>query len=522
MTAASPQRSSNLERLAAIDVGSNSIRLLVADWDPDSQALTVVDEVKAQPRLARGLGATGLLDEEAIEQALEALARMQEVAARRRVQRLAAVATSAVREAANGDAFVELVRERLGIPLEVIDQDTEARLSYRSIAHHFRLDERRTVTLDIGGGSLEAIGAVRGLIELTESLPLGTVRLTERYLTGARNSYREVRKLRKAVRRRLRKVTRWKDWRGAAVFGVGGSFTNLGRISAARHGLPTTAIHGITVTTAEVEHLLDWLVTLTPEERREVPGLNPQRADIILAGLAVSAELLALIDAPSVTVSAFGIREGLLLEMVGEDERPAGDPLKLARDFAIRCQCNPHHIDQVRHLAVELFNRLGGPLSATPEERPLLEAAALLHDVGHLVSYRRRHRHSYDLILHADRVNLSARERQIVALIARYHRKAGPGRKDPDFMALSKADRAIVRRLTALVRIADGLDRGYTSAVERLRIRLGASRLRITPVPRQANADLSLECWGARKRTDVLEELLNRPVVVAPPGRLRS
>ena len=166
------------ERLGALDVGSNSIRLLVAEYDP-AAGLNVIDEVKDQPRLARGLAANGRLDDDAIKAALEVLARMQAVCQRRGVTRLAAVATAAVREAANGAEFVARVQRDLGIPLRIIDADTEAQLSWRSVAHHFRLDGSRAIVADIGGGSLELIGAIDGLVEATSSLPLGAVRATE-------------------------------------------------------------------------------------------------------------------------------------------------------------------------------------------------------------------------------------------------------------------------------------------------------------------------------------------------------
>jgi exopolyphosphatase/guanosine-5'-triphosphate,3'-diphosphate pyrophosphatase len=503
------------ERLGAIDVGSNSIRLLVADWDPRT-GISVVDEVKDQPRLAQGLAATDRLDDAAMERALTALARMRAIADSRGVHRLAAVATSAVREAENGEAFVHRVQAELGIPLRVIDAETEARLSYNSVAHHFPLDSQRTVVADIGGGSLELIGAVRGVLDLTVSLPLGAVRLTETHLFDRKNTRKAVVRLRGKVKRRLRKAATWKPWHGAQVVGSGGSFTNLGRISAARRGLEISSVHGMRVTTAEVEHLLDWLATLRPEQRRQVPGLNPQRADIILAGLAVTAELLERLDSPELIVSAFGLREGLLLEMIGGDLPERRDPMRLAREFAERCQCDMRHVEQVRALALQLFDRLAVPLGAGPEERHLLETAATLHDVGQLMSYRKRHLFSMDLILHAERLNLSPRERQLVALIARFHRKEPPAAgTHPEFAALAREDRGLVRRLAALLRIADGLDRGYTSVVDQVRTRLTDTRLRIGLIPRSRATDLSLERWGAERRTDLLARLLEREVVIA-------
>ncbi|MEO7985865.1 MAG: Ppx/GppA phosphatase family protein [Gemmatimonadales bacterium] len=503
------------ERIAAIDVGSNSVRLLVAEYDPAS-GLSIIDELKDQPRLAAGLASTGSLGAEAIERAMQTLARMREVCQRRGVRRIAAVATAAVREADNGKLFVRRVRRELDIPLRIIDPETEAALSYRSVAHHFRLAGERALVADIGGGSLELIGAVDGLVELTDSLPLGAVRLTELHLPGKRSARKEVVGLREYVARQLKRRVSGREWAAATIIGSGGTFTSLGRMVQARRGLPPgDSVHGLAVTAAEVEQLIDYLASRSIEERRQVPGLNPERADIILAGLAVTAELLDRVRARSITVSAFGLREGLLLEMAGAKETTTPDPLRLFREFAERCQSDRKHVEQVRTLALQLFDQLGEKLGCGPEERLLLEAAGLLHDVGQLVSYRKHHKHSFELLTHAERIGLPARERAIVALVSRYHRKTGPRIKHQEFAVLPLEDQAIVRRLSGLLRVADGLDRGHTAAVESLTTELTKHELAIRIVPRLARADLSLECWGATRKAGVLAKLLKRDVVVS-------
>ncbi len=513
--AASPLPAASRERIAAIDVGSNSVRLLVAEYDPAS-GLSIIDELKDHPRLAAGLASTGCLDDAAMNRAIQALGRMREVCQRRGVRRISAVATAAVRDAENGPWFVRRVRQELDIPLRIIDPDTEAALSYRSVSHHFRLAGERALVADIGGGSLELIGAVDGLVELTRSLPLGAVRLTELHLPGDRADHKEIADLRSHIRRQLKRAISGREWSGATIIGSGGTFTSLGRMVQARRGIaPGDSVHGVSITTAEVEQLLEWLTSRTLEQRRQVPGLNPERADIILAGLAVTAELLDRVRGRSITVSAFGLREGLLLEMAGAEEQLAPDPLRLFREFAERCQSDRRHVEHVRHLALLLYDQLGQELGCTPAERALLEAAALLHDVGQLVSYRRHHQHSYRLIMHAERLGLAARDRALVALVSRYHRRTGPRRKHPEFAALSPADQQIVRRVSALLRVADGLDRGHTASVESLQTRLTADALTISIVPRLVGADLGLECWGASRKADVLAKLLERDVVIA-------
>jgi exopolyphosphatase / guanosine-5'-triphosphate,3'-diphosphate pyrophosphatase len=505
------------ERLAAIDVGSNSIRLLVAEYGPHS-GLTVIDEVKEQPRLAAGVAQTGRLDLAAMDRAVAALKRMQGVCERRGVTRVAAVATAAVREATNGEDFVRRVKEEVGLDLRIIDAGTEAALSYRSVAHHFPLEGGRTVVADIGGGSLELIGAVDGLIEHTLSLPFGAVRLTELHLAGQPDQRGALRKLREYLGRQFRRKLAIRDWTALTLIGSGGSFTNLGRMAAARRGLSAAdPVHGTAVTIAEVEHLLDWLTSMTPEKRAQVDGLNPQRADIILAGLAVTAELLERIEARELKVSAFGLREGLLLEMAGADATPAAvEPLRLIREFAERCHSDRRHVEHVRLLALNLFDLLADKLGAGDEERAILEAAALLHDVGQLVSYRSHHKHSYQLIMHGERLPFSPRERQLVALVSRYHRRRGPRRKHPGFAALPKTDQAMVRRLSGMLRVAEGLDRGHSAIVEKVALEVCPTRLTVKAIPRYAEADLSLECWGAQEQADVLAKVMAREVLVEP------
>ncbi len=301
--------SGHRERIAAIDVGSNTILLTVAEYDPEA-GLVVVEEGEDQPRLGAGLSATGQLSEPAMLRALQTLTAMRDVCTRYGVRRLAAVATAAVREAENGTEFVERAGA-LDIPLRIISPETEAALSYRSAAHHFPGGERQLVA-DIGGGSLELTGATSGRVGLSRSLPLGAVRLTELGLP--------LHELRDHIRRGLAEPIQRTEWAGSRVIGSGGTFATLASMALAGRGAEATrSVHGTVVTSQEVEHLLETLATLSPEKRRQRPGLKPERADIIVAGLAVVAALLEAVGAVEVTVSGFGLRDGMLLEMVGAE-----------------------------------------------------------------------------------------------------------------------------------------------------------------------------------------------------------
>ena len=294
------------ERIAAIDVGSNTVLLLIAERSPTA-GLTIIAEAEDQPRLGAGVSATGRLSQAAMTRALETLERMRESCRAHGVSRIGAVATAAAREADNGAEFVQLVREH-GIPLQTISPETEAALSYRSAAYHFPGAER-TLVADIGGGSLELIGASGGRIRLSRSLPLGAVRLTELALPLSA--------LRDQISRALDQSVPGRDWSGAAVIGSGGTFANLAAMALAQRGVSGQPVHGVEISAREIEDLLARLSTLSPEERRQVPGLQPERADIIVAGVAVVAGLLKRVNAVSARVNGYGLREGLLLQMAG-------------------------------------------------------------------------------------------------------------------------------------------------------------------------------------------------------------
>jgi exopolyphosphatase/guanosine-5'-triphosphate,3'-diphosphate pyrophosphatase len=507
-------------RVAAIDIGSNSIRQIVADVSPEG-AIQVVDEMKAAPRLAAGLGATGALSDTAIHAAIEAVERMATLAKQLGASRIDAVATSAVREASNAGGFLAEITRATGLKVRVLDGDEEARLSFRSAVAHFDMGVGRTVVVDIGGGSLEIALSAEGVIERLGSLPFGAIRLTEEYFADGVTPKR-VRKLRRAVAEGVGSQLPRRDWRGAQLIGSGGTFTNLAGIYLARQGILTArSVHAAHIPRADLEHILDMLVGMTPDERRAVPGLNPERADIIVAGIAASAEVLRRIEAREIVVSRYGIREGLLLEAARVAPTIADPGEARARsvsDFAARCHVEQPHSSHVQHLSLVLFDALGERLGCEKADRQILSDAALLHDSGYHISYERHHKHSYHLILHADLLGMSPSDQVMVANIARYHRGREPQKRQRNFGMLEKSLRRRIRRLSALLRVADGFDRGHVSAVSDLKVRWTKNALRITPVAASSRNSMRLEMWGASRKSGLLAKLAGVPVVIVGPG----
>jgi exopolyphosphatase/guanosine-5'-triphosphate,3'-diphosphate pyrophosphatase len=516
-----PQRDEGLQRIAAIDIGSNSIRQIVADVG-ENGSIRVVDELKAAPRLGAGLGKKGNLSEEAMAHATESLVRMATLARQLGAKRIEAVATSAVRDAPNGAAFLARVKQEAGLKVRMLVGEEEARLAWRSALAHFEIGQGRAVVVDIGGGSVELALAAEGLVERLITLPYGAIRLTERYLAES-NSPKGLKKLRKHIREDLERALPVRDWRGAEVIGSGGTFTNLAGIYLAAQGMRAArSVHGTRIPADEVERILEMLSAMPIEERRAVAGVNEARADIIVAGLAVVAEVVRRVEPKEVAASAFGIREGLLLEtarVMPAVADPGEARERSVREFAERCHYEAPHAKQVQKLALQLFDSIGQRMGLDATDRAILADAALLHDVGYHINYQGHHKHSYHLILHADLLGVSPEEQVIVAHVARYHRGAAPDRsRHRDFAQLEQPARRRIRRLAAILRVADGLDRGHVSAVDLVRVRWLDRALRITPVPTARARSLRLELWGAARKSELLERVAKVPVEIVGPG----
>ena len=501
------------ERIAAIDVGSNSIRQLIADVSPDG-TIRVVDEMKEAPRLGAGLASSGRLADESMDRAVEALARMAALARAAGATRLVAVATSAVRDAANGEQFLERVRATTGLDIRLLSGADEARLSFRSAIAHFDLAAGRTIVIDIGGGSLELAMSAGGMIDRLLSFPFGAVRLTERFL-GMSPRRRDIEDLRRAVRLELRRSVPAREWRGAQVIGSGGTFTNLAGMFLARQEITARTVHATRIPRAELEHIIDSLAAMSPAERLRVRGLKPERADIIVAGLCVAAEVLARLDARELVVSRYGIREGLLLEtarVVPNAADPGEARDRSIRELAERSQYDAPHANHVRTLAIELFDAIGARLGCAAADRQTLADAALLHDIGYHIGYETHHKHSYHLIVHAELLGVDPQEQVVIANVARYHRGARPKKSHRNIAGLPKDARRRIRALAAILRVADGLDRGHNGAVATIRARWTTRGIRIVVVPASSTAGVRLETWGATRKAALLERVARAPV----------
>jgi len=484
------------------------MRLVVAEVQPDG-SYRVLDEDREMTRLGRGLYRDGRLGDTPMQQSLQALGRMKAIADGFAVAELRAIATAAVREAANGRDFVSEAWRRHRVRLEVVPAEEEARLAFRSVTRHFDLDDQLTAIVDIGGGSTEVILAAGGLVEQVVSLPLGAVRLAERYCKSDPLRQKHWKALRRTIDQTIADAIGKPPFAAEVMIGSGGTFTNLAEMAQAERDGKVTTARDYQLSRAEITRLLARLTETPLDARRQIQGLNPQRADIIVAGVAVIARLTRWLGIQRVLVNDRGVRDGVLLSMIDDLSglAPAGrvqspDRVELARRFARKCRSNERHCEQVARLAVELFDALRDAYALPPTGADILRAAALLHDIGYLINHERHHKHAYHLIMHGDLRGFSAREIELIANVARYHRRAFPKKSHPNFARLDRGERRLVRRLAGILRVADGLDRTHGQVVERLRCRMGDGWVRVHTAGAR---DPSIELEDAKRKAGLFE-----------------
>lgn len=494
------------KRLAAIDIGTNSIRCIVVETDAHG-GFNVLDDEKAAVRLGEGLNETGKISTAARQRALEALQRMAKISAGLNAEVAAVVATSAVRKAQNGEDFVAEVKLVTGLTIDIISGEQEAGLAILSVQNNFDMDHQRFGMADIGGGSVEIVGASGRHVESVCSLELGAVFLTEKFIHNDPPTSAELKKLRKYVRKTLKHNSVGDGLPVSCLIGSGGTMTNIGSMVMAMRGEQYGSVHRYEVIHSEIIHLLAMLSRKSQKDRQATPGLNPERSDIILAGMILTDEMMRRMRTNQLRINAQGIREGLILRSLQErnlipDPGEGRDWRDSIVEFARSCRFDELHSTQVSRLAKKIFATVAEPFDLNLRHEQLLEAGALLHDIGYFISYDSHHKHSYHLIRHANLFGFTPREREIIANLARYHRKAKPKKHHENFAPLTPDDQLLVKRLGGILRLADGLDRRRNGQVYDVACRLQGDTLHLQL---QGPEDLSVELYGAESKGNLFE-----------------
>lgn len=503
------------ERIAAVaDLGSNSWRLVVYAYVPRASWVRIGD-VQETVRIAEGLEASGALGDAAVERGLETLEMFEGYCEARGVERAAvdAVATSAIRDAANGADLLGAARELTGFDIRVLTIEEEARYGQLAAVNTTGLVDG--VSLDLGGGSLQLVRVQDRRARAVDSWPLGAVRVTERLLPG---DGAVPRKRVKRARAAIRETLTGADWLAASgphLVGMGGATRNLAAAAQRRAGMPVTAVQGARLDRAALAGLIEELAG-RPAAERALPGIKPARADIVLGAALVLEAVFELGGFESMEVTSAGLREGVFFRhRLLEGTEPLLPDVRASsiRNVAIRCGADIRHADHVARLALQLHDSLAaaGAIEPSADERALLWAASLLHDVGMAIGYDGHASHSQYVIRNAGIAGFTPREIELIAQIVRHHRKGTPEVEAIDAPA-RPGDAGLLARCALLLRIAELLDHGHDQRVREARVVRDGRALAL-----RLSGDDRLARWrlGRRLPADAVRRVLGRELTVS-------
>jgi exopolyphosphatase/guanosine-5'-triphosphate,3'-diphosphate pyrophosphatase len=507
------------ERLAVIDLGSNSFRLVVFMAGEGWWKRT--DEIYEPVRIGEGLMATGRLGQEPMERALATLDVFSHFC---RASGLGegsvdAVATSAIRDAENSAGFLERAREVLGMPIRVLSREQEARYGYLAAVNSTTL--RGGSVLDLGGGSMQLVHVVDRLMRDSGSWRLGTVRMSERFLPpNGPAKRRQLDELREYVAEQLAGVASLsendREPRGGRLVGTGGTVRNLAAAAQRAAGLPSNGVQGMVIEEAALEDLVQRLAALPAAERASVPGIKPARADLILAGAVVVQGVLRAGGFESLETTEAGLREGVFFErLLAAHDPPLFEDVRRSSvlNMAAQYHVDKDHTEHVAALALGMFDELAelGLHDGDPRERELLWAASMLHDIGMSIDYDDHHKHSRYLILNGALPGFAPVETAIVAQAARYHRKGMPvpGPMAPLFGA---GDCERLNRCATLLRLAEDLERSRDQLVRSTSIALSGDEVQLRLI---ADGESAVPRWAAGRERELFARAFHHDLSVA-------
>jgi exopolyphosphatase/guanosine-5'-triphosphate,3'-diphosphate pyrophosphatase len=493
--------------LAAIDVGSNALRLAIGDVDRD-QRITIVENLREPVRLGRDVFTSGMIPEETMDQAVSAFQRFRAAIDARGAMLTRAVATSATREALNRDIFIDRISGGSGIEVTAIGAEEEARLIFLAVAARLDLKDRTAMLVDIGGGSTEVTLVEDEQIIVTESFRVGTVRLLqlfEEQRQGEATFHRLLREYMDATQKRIRKEIGPRKVN--LCVGTGGNIETLGDLRTSLLGKERNGV----ISDDDLDTLLKKMQGMTYEQRVQELGLRPDRADVIVPASIVLQKIVRAAGVDEIVIPRVGLKDGVLIDMVQElfgEKKPVrrdqilASALQLGRKFMF----DEQHARTVARYAVRLFDETRSLHTMGMEFRVLLEAAALLHDIGHFINPADHHKHSYYLLTASPLVGLTEPQQAIVANVARYHRKSMPKPQHEGYQLLSPKERVAVAKLSALLRLADAMDNEHGSKVEDFTVEYKKPKLTLRL---RGEGDLLLEKWALVKKAPMFEEVFS-------------
>jgi exopolyphosphatase/guanosine-5'-triphosphate,3'-diphosphate pyrophosphatase len=503
-------------RIGAIDMGSNSFHLLLVDAHPDGSFDTLLRD-KEMLRLGEIVARLGTIPSDDVDRVVDTVSLFAGMAASVGATELVACATSALREADNSGAIVDQVLEETGVHVEVISGRREARLIFSAIRESIALEPGPAVCFDLGGGSLEVmVGDNAGLLWST-SVHLGAARLAAQLISQDPPSASDLREIKSRVLEILEPVAAdVASFEPKLMVGTSGTFLDLARMAAAsRTGAVPQSVNQLVTTRRDLQAVHDRIVVATSPQRAKLTGLDARRVDQIAAGSQLLVTAMKLFGFEELMVGEWALREGIVLDAIRRHEVAewTNDAEAMRRasvlGLARRCNWDEGHATQVARLATTLFDQTLPLHHLGANDRALLEYAALLHDIGEHVAVDGHHNHTAYLIQHGKLRGFSPEDIAILGTLGRFHRRSDPKPSFEPFGSLPPERKEATMRLLALLRLADGLDRGHNGTVDSLDVELGKNRARLVV---GSNGDMDLELWGLRRKRELFERLFERPL----------
>jgi exopolyphosphatase/guanosine-5'-triphosphate,3'-diphosphate pyrophosphatase len=504
--------------LAAVDIGSNSVRLKIARLQ--AGRLRALHEDREVTRLGEGAFRSGFLTPESMAETVKVLRRFHRATQQIVTDAVRVVATSALRDARNSQAFLEWVRSATGWRVEIISGVEEARLIHLGLVTSPRIDKSPALMIDLGGGSCELTVTHGGHIRDAVSMPLGAVRLTDEFLRHDPVRKGEIKRLRGFVAREIDRIAaRIAAARVKNVIATSGTAAALAAVAThlRRGGNRQRTI----VSRAEMTRIAKRLARLPVAERRKIEGIGPRRAEIIVAGAMVYHELMERCHLKAFRYSPLGLRDGILAQMAADYDRStrSGKQVESERWESIMKAVDHYGVDRkhaldVRDAAMLLFSSLKSVHRLPPEYREWLSAAAMLYEVGDYVNRNGRHRHTNYIISNSEILGYTPQQRRLIAAIARYLGKSRPTTEDGPMKVVDTADRANVQKAILLLRLARALNLGRSRAVQKVRVGLHSAEVKLTLVPRR-RMGVDLELWAIEKDRDYFREVFGRELSTA-------
>jgi exopolyphosphatase / guanosine-5'-triphosphate,3'-diphosphate pyrophosphatase len=507
-----------VERVAVIDMGSNSWRLVVFGYEPGTPWWSLIDEIREAVRIAAGMGEAAdngnerVLRPDRVELALHTAAVYAAFCRATGVDQIEALATSAIRDAANGAELLADIERATGLHARVISGEEEAHYGWLAIANSTTIEEG--FGLDIGGGSIQALKIEGRSLADSRSMRLGAVRVSERFLPDEKATPKQMKALRAHASAKLEELGWWSG--GGRLVGIGGTIRNLAAAAMKRLDIPDIDVQGFVLTRDALEELIEDLAAKPASKRAQVKGIKYDRADVILGGALVLATALDDGGFDSIEVTEAGLREGAFFErLLGEDGLFEDVRSESVHNLAHRFGHDDAHDKQVWLLSASMFDGLAaaGLHKYGREERELLWAASLVHDIGVAVNYDDHHRHSYYLTLNAGLPGYTPRELVLIGLIARYHRKGEPDASDLGDLA-EPGDDDRLRLLCGVIRLAEQFERSRDRAITDVHVSADNGTVTLATYC-DPSRDITVPLWAARRNADLLAEAVGRDVEIA-------